>query len=117
MNTTNSAVCITHIPTGITATIQGKQSQHKNKAKALKLITARYENGSAKTNKNKERMQEKVSWAAGIAVSVFVCLTTRKTESRTIGAKTPRIALENSSGKVDLSKRSLLQCGLCTGRS
>ena len=44
VNTTESAVRITHIPTGITAAIQDERSQHKNKSKALKLIAARVHN-------------------------------------------------------------------------
>ncbi len=58
VNTTDSAVRITHIPTGIVVSQQDEKSQHKNKAKALKILRSRILDSEIQ-EKNKQRSIER----------------------------------------------------------
>lgn len=75
VNKTDSAVRITHQPTGITVQCQNERSQHKNKAGALKILKSRlFDYYQAQKNEEMEELRgeyQDIAWGSQIRSYVF----------------------------------------------
>jgi len=65
VNTTDSAVRVTHIPTGVAVACQEERSQHKNKAKAMKLLQSRLLAAQVEKSEAEMRKQRKEQVGTG----------------------------------------------------
>ncbi len=75
VNKTDSAIRITHLPTGIVVQCQNERSQHKNKANALKILAARlYKLKEEEQRKKRQEMEDEkkdIGWGSQIRSYVF----------------------------------------------
>ncbi len=102
VNTTDSAVRITHLPTGITAQCQNERSQHQNKENAMKVLYSRlheyYQKEREKQMQARQGLKQEIGWGSQVRSYVFQPYTMVK-DHRT-GVETGNVQAVMS-GKID----------------
>lgn len=113
VNRTDSAVRITHNPTGIVVQCQSDRSQHRNRAEAMKMLKARlYELEREKQDQEKQKMEASktdIEW--GHQIRSYVLDQSRVKDLRTgIESGNPQAVLDGDLDKfIDASLKSGLQ--------
>jgi len=110
VNTTDSAVRITHVPTGIVVQCQNERSQHKNKATAMKVLRARlYERERRQRQEVLQKAygeKQEIAWGSQIRSYVFhpySLVKDHRTERETSGVASVM------DGNIDLFLRGYLE--------
>lgn len=109
VNTTDSAVRITHIPSGTVVQCQAERSQHKNKASAMKQLQAKlHQLALSEQDEEKKALEESkddITW--GQQIRSYVLDQSRIKDLRTgVEVSAPQVALD---GEIDVFIRASLQ--------
>jgi len=110
VNKTDSAVRITHVPTGIVASCQNERSQHRNRDMALKVLRARVL--ELERRKNEEKLaelrgeQRAIEW--GNQIRSYVCQPYTMVKDHRTGAETGNVTAVMD-GDIDMFVQSYLR--------